>query len=131
VVRVSQIISANLLPGTFTRPPDFDLASFWADWCRDYESQPPFRARVRVAPDALPHLAEYVGDRARGGLSPLSPPDAEGWVTLDLPFESFFAARTRLLGLGRAVEVLEPETLRKSLVDFADQVVGFYRGKGK
>ena len=131
VVRVSQIAQAVQLPGTFTRPPDFDLASFWEGWCRDYESHPPFRARVRVAPEALPHLEEYVGDRARGGLSQLSPPDVEGWVTLDLPFESFFAARTRLLGLGRAVEVLEPETLRKSLVDFAEQVVGFYRGKGK
>jgi hypothetical protein len=30
------------------------------------------------------------------------------------------------LGWG-AVEVLEPETLRKSLVDFADQVVEFYK----
>ncbi len=127
VVRVSQIASADLLPGTFTRPPDFDLASFWEGWCRDYESQPPFTARVRVSPEAMPNLAEYVGDRARGGLLPLSPPDAEGWVTLDLPFESFFAARTRLLGLGRAVEVLEPESLRKSLVDFAEQVVGFYK----
>ncbi len=127
VVRVSQITRADLLPGTFIRPPDFDLASFWEAWCRDYESQPPFRVRVRVAPEALPHLGDYVGDRARGGLSPLSPPDAEGWVTLDLPFESFFAARTRLLGLGRAVEVLEPEPLRKSLVDFAEQVVDFYK----
>jgi predicted DNA-binding transcriptional regulator YafY len=74
----------------------------------------------------LPHLAEYIGDRARGRLLPLFPPDAEGWVTLDLPFESFFAARTHLLGLGRAVEVLEPESLRRSLIDFAEQVVGFY-----
>jgi predicted DNA-binding transcriptional regulator YafY len=127
VVRVSQIAQADLLPGTFTRPPDFDLASFWEGWCRDYESQPPFRARVRVASEALRHLGEYVGERARGGLSLTSPPDAEGWVTLDLPFESFFAARTRLLGLGRAVEVLEPKSLRKSLVDFAEQVVEFYK----
>jgi predicted DNA-binding transcriptional regulator YafY len=131
VVRVSQIAQADLLPGTFTRPPDFDLASFWENWCRDYESQPPFRARVRVAPEALPNLADYVGDRARGQLSPLVPPDAAGWVTLDLPFESFFTARTRLLGLGRAVEVLEPESLRRSLIDFAEQVVGFYRERGK
>jgi predicted DNA-binding transcriptional regulator YafY len=48
-------------------------------------------------------------------------------VTLDLPFESFVTARTRLLGLGRAVEVLAPEPLRKSLVDFAGQIVGFYQ----
>jgi predicted DNA-binding transcriptional regulator YafY len=128
VVRVSQIASADLLPGTFTRPPGFDLASFWETWCRDYESQPPFRARVRVASGALPNLGEYIGDRARGQLSPLTPPDAQGWVTLDLPFESFFAARTRLLGLGRAVEVLEPVALRKSLIDFAEQVVRFYMG---
>ena len=34
VVRVSQIASADLLPGTFIRPPGFDLASFWEGWCR-------------------------------------------------------------------------------------------------
>jgi predicted DNA-binding transcriptional regulator YafY len=125
VVRVSQIASADLLPGTFTRPAGFDLASFWEGWCRDYESQPPFTTRVRVAPEALPNLAEYVGDRARGGLSPLSPPDAEGWVTLDLPFESLPRARPAWAGMRR--RVLEPESLRKSLVDFAEQVVGFYK----
>ena len=116
-----------MLPGTFTRPADFDLASFWEEWCREYESQPPFTARVRVSPEALPILADYVGDRARGQAFTPSPPMHDGWVTLDLPFESFVTARTRLLGLGRAVEVLEPESLRKSLVDFAEQVVGFYK----
>ena len=38
-------------------------------------------------------------------------------------------ARSRLLGLGRAVEVLEPEPLRRSLIDFAEQIVGFYKDK--
>ena len=55
-------------------------------------------------------------------------PDQDGWVTLDLPFDSFVTARTRLLGLGRAVEVLEPASLRRSLIDFAEQIVGFYKG---
>jgi predicted DNA-binding transcriptional regulator YafY len=75
----------------------------------------------------MPMLAEYVGERARGQLARTPVPDANGWVTLDLPFESFIAARSRLLGLGRAVEVLEPESLRMSLVDFAEQIVGFYK----
>jgi predicted DNA-binding transcriptional regulator YafY len=126
-IRVSQIVEAELMPECFTRPPDFDLEAFWNNWCHDYESQPPFCARVRVAPEALSMLAEYVGDRARVGLTRSHTPDADGWVTLELPFESFIAARTRLLGLGRAVEVLEPETLRKSLIDFAEQIVGFYK----
>ena len=127
VTRVSQIVEADLLPEGFFRPPEFDLETFWETWCRDYESQPPFCARVRVSPEALPLLAEYVGERARAGLAQTHLPYADGWVTLDLPFESFVAARTRLLGLGRAVEVLEPESLRRSLIDFAEQIVGFYK----
>ena len=127
VVRVSQITEAILLNETFIRPVDFELVEFWEDWCEKYESNPPFIARVRVAPQALPMLAEYVGDRARGLASQTHIPDFDGWVTLDLPFESLIAARSRLLGLGRAVEVLEPESLRKSLIDFAEQIVGFYK----
>ena len=129
VTRVSQIVEAEIRPEGFTRPPAFELEAFWQEWCREYESQPPFQARVRIAPGALPILAEYVGDRARGQVAQSHPPDADGWVTLTLPFESFVAARSRLLGLGRAVEVLEPEALRKSLVDFAEQIVGFYKEK--
>jgi len=127
VQRVSQIVEAELTPDVFARPPAFQLEPFWERWCREYESQPPFCARVRVAPEALSMLSAYVGDRARGQLAQRSIPDADGWVTLDLPFESFVAARSRLLGLGRVVEVLEPETLRKSLIDFAEQIVGFYK----
>jgi predicted DNA-binding transcriptional regulator YafY len=127
VTRVSQIIEAELLSEVFVRPPEFQLEAFWDTWCQEYESQPPFCARVRVAPEALPLLGEYVGDRARGGLVHSHIPDADGWVTLDLPFESFVAARSCLLGLGRAVKVLEPGSLRKSLIDFAEQIVGFYK----
>jgi predicted DNA-binding transcriptional regulator YafY len=127
VTRVSQIVEAESTPIVFSRPPEFQLEAFWESWCREYESQPPFCARVRVAPEAIPLLAEYVGDRARGQLPRSHVPDEDGWVTLDLPFESFVTARSRLLGLGRAVEVLEPEALRKSLIDFAEQIVEFYK----
>lgn len=126
VTRVSQIVEAELMPDVFSRPPGFQLEAFWEEWCREYESQPLFCARVRVSSDALPMLADYVGDRARVQLTQSHLPDADGWVTLDLPFESFVSARTRLLGLGRAVEVLAPDSLRTSLVDFAEQIVGFY-----
>ncbi|RPI89139.1 MAG: WYL domain-containing protein [Chloroflexi bacterium] len=127
VTRVSQIVEAELTPEGFARPPEFQLEAFWEKWCREYESQPPFCARVRVSPEALPMLAEYMGERARAQLRHRPSPDQDGRVTLDLPFESFISARTRLLGLGRAVEVLEPETLRRSLIDFAEQIVGFYK----
>lgn len=127
VTRVAQIAEAEMQPEGFTRPPEFELEAFWKKWCRSYESQPPFQARVRVAPEALPLLAEYVGDRARAQVTRAQATEADGWVTLELPFDSFVTARTRLLGLGRAVEVLEPEALRKSLIDFANQILGFYK----
>ena len=127
VARVSQIVEAELLPEGFARPPAFRLEAFWERWCREYESEPPLCARLRVSPEALPLLGEYVGDRARGRLAHPPIPDADGWITMELPFESLIAARSRLLGLGRAVEVLEPEALRRSLVDFAEQIVRFYQ----
>jgi len=129
VTRVSQIVEAEALSEKFTRPLEFGLEEFWKKWCREYEAHPPFQARVRVAPESLPFLVQYVGDRARGQVTRSHIPDTDGWVTLDLPFESFNEARTHLLGLGRAVEVLEPETLRKSLVDFAEQIINFYENK--
>ncbi|WP_345309933.1 WYL domain-containing protein [Candidatus Villigracilis saccharophilus] len=73
--------------------------------------------------------AEYVGDRTRRQVTRSHIPDADGWVTPDLPFELFNEARTHLLGLGRAVEVLEPETLRKCLIDFSEQTIDFYENK--
>jgi predicted DNA-binding transcriptional regulator YafY len=129
VARLSQVIAAEILPGTFTRPPDFDLATFWEKWCAEYESQPPYVVRVRLSPTVLPMIQYYLEERARHFRWGKNKPEADGWVTLDLPFESFVTARTRLLGLGRAVEVLSPEPLRKSLVDFAEQIVDFYRGQ--
>ena len=127
VTRLSQVLRAEILPSNFTRPVDFDLAVFWEKWCAEYESQAPYVARVRLSPAVLPMLRYYLEERARDSLGESPAPDVEGWVTLDLPFESFVTARTRLLGLGRAVEVLGPEPLRKSLVDFAEQIVGFYQ----
>ena len=73
--------------------------------------------------------AEYVGDRTPRQVTRSHIPDADGWVTPDLPFELFNEARTHLLGLGRAVEVLEPETLRKCLIDFSEQTIDFYENK--
>lgn len=131
VVRVQLVMTAKMLDETFVCPADFDLAAFWEKWCANYESQPPFMARVRVSPKILRSLRYYLDERFRNLSGKNAPPDPDGWVTLDLPFESFATARTRLLGLGRAVEVLEPEPLRKSIIDFAEQIQNFYQERSK
>jgi predicted DNA-binding transcriptional regulator YafY len=131
VLRVSHVLTAEVLEETFTRPLDFDLVAFWEKWCADYESQPPFVAHVRVSPQIRRSLRYYLDERFRSLSTKNIQIDPDGWVTLDLPFESFDTARMRLLGLGRAVEVLEPEPLRKSIIDFAEQIINFYQEKSK
>ncbi len=126
VTRVSHIVRAEMLAGSFSRPDGFDLPAFWGKWCSEYEGRPAYQAVVRVAPDLLRTLPLSFGERIREAIAGTRP-DPDGWTRMTLPFESFFAARSHLLGFGRAVEVLAPEALRKSLIDFAEQIVGFYK----
>lgn len=127
VLQVSRVTDAALLAEGFTRPLDFDLAAFWAAWCVEYEAnQPHFEVRARISPDLQPWLHRYFGDRAREWLARAAPPDEQGWVELTLSFESFEEARARLLGLGRAVKIIQPGVLRQSVVDFAEQVLALY-----
>ena len=127
VYRVASITQAQVLNEAAERPPDFDLAAFWKDWAEGYEGKrSSFLVTARIAPELARELPRYFGDGALAALASSGPPDELGWVTLTLPFEHFYAARDKILGLGSAIEVLEPQALRLSVIDFAKQIVGFY-----
>jgi predicted DNA-binding transcriptional regulator YafY len=127
ILRVSQILDAHIADERFQRPADFDLATFWDYWCvRQEESRPSYPVTARVSPNIVPFLPRYFGERIHIAIARAGPPDAAGWITLTLPFETASAARERILGFGSAVEVLEPEPLRKNIIDYAVQIVAFY-----
>jgi predicted DNA-binding transcriptional regulator YafY len=52
--------------------------------------------------------------------------DAEGWYTLHVTFVSRDDARSRLLGLGTGVIVIEPEALRDSILETARAILEFH-----
>ena len=107
----------------------FDLASFWEEWCAAYETQlADFEVTVRVAPALVAQLHRHFGRTIHTRIAEAGPPDAAGWIRLELSFESFEAAREHLLGFGRDAEVLEPYALRRSVLDFAEQIVALYTG---
>lgn len=125
--RVSDLLDVRPTGEPFERPSDFDLAAFWEAWCARREHLlSSYTATVRVAPGVLPLLPRFFGRRIHEQIAQAGPPDQEGWITLDLSFESFHVALHTLLGFGRAVEVLAPRPLRVSVLDFARQIVGVY-----
>jgi predicted DNA-binding transcriptional regulator YafY len=129
VQRVSHLVSARLAEETFERPTEFDLAEFWQRWCAQQEaSRSLYTVRARIAPRLVPELPRLLGDHLRQRIATAGPADADGWITLDLTFDSLESAREHLLSLGGSVEVLEPHALRASLADYARQIVDLYAG---
>ena len=127
VYRISWLLDAQMLDESFERPVEFQLTEFWQDWCREYESQhQAFLVKLRMSPAMVELLPLYFGHPVLQDVSLAQTKEAGGWSTMTLPFKSFKSARDRLLGFGSAVEVLEPEALRCSMVDFAKQICAFY-----
>ncbi len=128
VYPLSGVLEAYLSEQPFDYPAGFDLVAFWQAWCASVqENRAQHRATVRVAPELLALLPRLIGDAARGSAAAASTPDAQGWLTLTLVFETLEEARARLLSLGGAVEVLAPPELRDSVLDHARQAVARYR----
>ncbi len=127
VYRVSDLLDVQMSDEPFERLEEFDLITFWEGWCAEREGNfHDYKAVVRVVPDLLPLLPRYFGNHIQARIAQAGPRDAEGWTRLELSFESFEAARERLLGFGRGVEVLEPRPLRRSVLDYAQQIVALY-----
>jgi predicted DNA-binding transcriptional regulator YafY len=128
--RVSRVQAVTLTDETFERPAGFDLAAYWADWCRQFRaSLPQYRVTLRIAPEGIPILPQVFGESSRALVAQAEPPDAEGWITIRPTFETIEAACTMVLGFGTLVEVLEPQELRERVIHQAASVVAFYAAK--
>lgn len=107
--RVSRIAEARLLDQTFARPADFDLAAYWQSstaelrrgWAR-------YEVILRLEPRAAESLRRW-----RSATPVAGEPDAAGWVTLRVAFDSEEQACFVALGHGPRAEVLAPESLRR------------------
>jgi predicted DNA-binding transcriptional regulator YafY len=129
VVRISRIADVRMCEESVSYPFNFNLADFWQEWCNRIERErSEFQVQARIAPQLVPSLPRLFGFGIHDQIKQAGPPGSDGWITLTLTFESFFAARARLLGLGQAVEILEPRALRLSVQDFAQQIANLYKG---
>jgi predicted DNA-binding transcriptional regulator YafY len=127
VDRLAVVRSVRIGAETFQRPPDFDLSSFWNRWSEQRAAAvlPWFRVQLRVRREALEYVRDTLGERK--GVFPQPARSSSKWTDLDASFPSFHEARSELLALGGAVEVVAPPALRLSMSDYAEQIGRRYR----
>ena len=79
-----------------------------------------------MAPELLEELPQIYGAGVLETIAKADPPDAEGWTTLALTFQTFEHAHTQVLGMGAWAEVIAPAELRASAIERARDIVAFY-----
>jgi predicted DNA-binding transcriptional regulator YafY len=124
VLPVDRVIAAQVQQESFLTPPDFNLESFWKQWCQGQSGfHHAFVVIMCIHPDLIPKLPSQFKQAMR---ATDAENDEQGRVTYEIRFGSLEEARARLLRLGSAVEVLEPDALRYALKDYAEQIIAVY-----
>jgi predicted DNA-binding transcriptional regulator YafY len=128
VFRVRDLLSAEDLGERFERPADFDLAGFWEGYARGVEADRGlFGVRLRISAGLARELPWRLGEQAAGALARAGAADADGRWVIEVVFDSHEQARDKVLSFGGGAEVLEPLGLRRSVEDFAAQILNTYR----
>jgi predicted DNA-binding transcriptional regulator YafY len=126
--RVSSMLEVRMLDAPCSRPRRFDLASYWADSVKRFESElHAGEARVAATARGLAELRQSGAAVARA-LSAVQPPAAGDRVHARIPIESLAQAAGLLMRLAPEVEVLQPVALRRAILARAREVTALYRG---
>lgn len=125
--RVSRIQEAQLTESIFTRPPDFDLQTFWVSWLdRLEESRTRYDVTITLAPTNTTLMVDVFGEGMYHLITEESKTLPNGRLQLTIPFASQEDACRRLLGLGTAVTIIQPAVLRQHLAETARAVAAAY-----
>jgi predicted DNA-binding transcriptional regulator YafY len=125
VYRVSRIMEAEITEGKFERPSSFNLADYWTQWCRRFErSQEKFAVTLQVSPAGVPGLVQVFGDGLYQVLEEAV--EENGRLTFNLTFASAEMACQQLMGLGTAVEIIDPLSLRQKILELSRELMTLY-----
>ncbi|WP_427889484.1 helix-turn-helix transcriptional regulator [Kribbella sp. GL6] len=100
--RLSRLTSAELTTDTFTRPPGFDLAAYWARSQREFQaSRPSYPIVLKVR------------DHAVRRFRPTQPmlPTGNGWWIVHADLENAYEAQAAVLAQAGAAQVVAPKEL--------------------
>lgn len=113
--RISRLANAELTNEESQIPHGFRLEDYWNQSLIQFKEQlPRLPARARLKERAV-NLLESERYVEVGKREPS--PDKEGWIEAELIFQSMESAKRIALSCGSAIEVLEPEELRRCVAD--------------
>jgi len=123
VFRIDRLRRVHVLDDTFIRGAAFDLARYWATWCKRFETDGTQRFYVELwlTPAGKRHLLERFGGWHAPVLEPLDDRVERHRVRLDLENETL--AINTLIELGRDATLIAPRRLRSRLVRRARDVL--------
>jgi predicted DNA-binding transcriptional regulator YafY len=130
VIKVIDILQVETTDQTCERDVDFDLAGFWKGWCKaTQERHSVLEVQIKVKDNLLRSLPYYLGEGVKFKLCDADPRNEQEWRNVTIWFDNMFQAREKLLSMGGAAEVLEPEALKLSVIDYANQIIGLYQAR--
>lgn len=122
--RVSRIRSATVGAEPGTRPPEFDLAAYWAESITAYERDAPrVTVTLRIDPAVIGVLAEALGSHAVRTAETIPASDPEGWVHLRVIADWPDEVPGRLISLGSRAEILDPPEVRERAIILARRML--------
>jgi predicted DNA-binding transcriptional regulator YafY len=127
VFRIADLLHARQLDEPFTRPVEFSLSAFWEAYCSQVEAERGlYWVQMRISAGLAHELPLRLGERAVGVLENAGPADEVGWRMVRMPFDSLEQARDKIFSFGGAAQVLGPQALVYSLIDYAEQIRKVY-----
>jgi predicted DNA-binding transcriptional regulator YafY len=127
--RLSNILALTALEQQFKAPRSFDLAAYWQDSTRRFETGVyNGTALLRVSVRGLRLLRQFSTAVAEAA-DASAVKEKKGWVRVSVPIESVAHAAAHLINLGADAEVLAPLPLRAELRRTARRLVALYAGR--
>jgi len=124
-IMVDRILHLEILDSGFVRDISFDLRSYWQDWKEHVQEELyPFAATFLISEELVRSLGAFDEMKIISEGEPGE--EKAGWVKIEAAFGYLFTARAWALRFGGAVEVLAPQALRMSVIDFASQTLAVY-----
>jgi predicted DNA-binding transcriptional regulator YafY len=121
--RVARIQDVQILEQACVRPLAFDLEAYWIQSSNDFKAGlRGYAVMLRTTSEGMERIYETGNPyHAEPGVA------IDGWVQLQLRFDTSAAACAYILSLGTLVEVLEPLELREQIIQLATNVLAHYR----